>query len=185
MVDQDLIEEEARFVKPSTNEFYLISKPLGQIVPVVNGTPVHEWIHPNQPFKWLDPDDQQQRPRCLICPTMTKFNGDQRVCTALCPSLAQFKRHIMAMERNPLGGRWMIWSDVEQDLIDHLVNHPFELRWPTDLGWARGPAVPLEVFEVQAAGSRWMSVPTRRGNQRFTVCDELCTKKARRNRLFV
>lgn len=58
----------------------------------------------------------------------TKYNDEQKVCMSIWTSLAAFKRHLIAMERTPLAYRWMLWSDVEQDLIDHLDSHPYDQR---------------------------------------------------------
>lgn len=88
----------------------------------------------------------------------TKYNGEQKVCMSIWTFLAAFKRHLIAMERTPLAYRWMLWSDVEQDLIDHLDSHPYDQRWPCDLGWAASGTVQIDIKErgTEERSSRWV-----------------------------
>ena len=66
--------------------------------------------------------------------------------------MAAFKRHVVATELSRLADLYMLWSDVQQDLIDHLEAHPYEMRWPCDLGWARRADVLIDVLERGPGG---------------------------------
>ena len=56
----------------------------------------------------------------------------------------------MATELSRLADLYMLWSDVQQDLIDHLEAHLYEMRWPCDLGWARRADVLIDVLSVNS-----------------------------------